>query len=394
MFIINALIIDGLGRSPVENGAVLIEGQKIKWVGNTGEMGQLPQTEEVIDAKGKALLPGLINAHVHLAQNGSAAPASQDLNVAEGYEALQAAKNALDTLKSGTTTVRDLGARTQAIIHLSEAISKGWLKGPRVISYGRCLTMTGGHGQFLGREADGVEGLRVAARQELKAGAKGIKLMATGGVLTPGTQLNSSQLTIEEMAAAVNEAHHSGKLAAAHAIGTQGIKNALLAGMDSIEHGSYLDEECIELMISKGSYLVPTLTAYHKVITHGRKAGIPEHSVKKAESAWESCLKSVAMARAAGVKIVVGTDAGTPFNLHTGVALEVCLLVEAGLTPMEAITAATLDAARLLQADDELGSIEMGKNADLLLVKGNPLQEIKALENVIMVIKDGVVSYS
>lgn len=389
MLFINARIIDGLGNPPIENGAVLIEGEKVKWVGPADKLPTLLKPEETIDAAGKTLLPGLINAHVHLAQNSPVNPSAQNLNVAEGYEALMAAKNALETLAHGVTTVRDLGARTQAVVHLAEAIRKGWVNGSRVVSYGRCLTMTGGHGQFLGKEADGVEGLRLAARHELKVGAEGIKLMATGGVLTPGTQLNSTQLTVEEMAAAVSEAHHAGKRTAAHAIGTQGIKNALLARVDSIEHGSYLDEECIELMLSKKSFLVPTLTAYYTVLTRGKEGGMQEHSLKKAESAWDNCLKSVAMARSAGIKIVVGTDAGTPFNPHVGVATEIRLLIEAGLTPLEALRAASIDAAELLQVDSVVGSIEVGKYADLLLVQGNPLRDINDLDNVRMVIKGG-----
>jgi imidazolonepropionase-like amidohydrolase len=244
---------------------------------------------------------------------------------------------------------------------------------------GHLICMTGGHGWPIGCEADGVDGLRRAAREQLKAGADLVKMIATGGVLTPGSQPGAAQLTLEELRAGVEEAHRAGRKAAAHAQGSEGIRNAVLAGIDSVEHGFFLTTEVIGMMVERGVYLVPTLTAARAIVEHGKKSGIPPSAVDKAMAAWQEHEKSFAKAVEAGVKVAMGTDAGTPFNEHGRNAQELVLLVEHGMSEAEAILSATSRAAELLGIADSVGSISVGKVADLLVVKGDPLEDIAVL---------------
>jgi imidazolonepropionase-like amidohydrolase len=262
---------------------------------------------------------------------------------------------------------------------------------PRVISCGSPLTMTGGHLHWEAVEADGEEEIRKAVRSELKRGAQWIKVMATGGVLTPGTDVGSAAYSQEELAAAVEAAQVGGRRVAAHAIGNAGIKNALRAGVASIEHGSYLDAEAIEMMMARNAVHVPTLSAYDGVVSGGIDAGVPPESVSKATRANESNLDSFIASLSAGVMVCAGTDAGTPHNPHGRVAHELGLMVNAGATPFQAIQCATLNAARLLNLSDEVGEVSPGKIADLLLVDGDPLADIRCLSHPVVVIQAGEV---
>jgi imidazolonepropionase-like amidohydrolase len=255
--------------------------------------------------------------------------------------------------------------------------------------------MTGGHGWQFGVEADGPAEVAKAARKELKAGADVIKLMATGGICTEGVEPGQAQLGLDELKAAVDEAHKAGRKSAAHAQGLTGIKNALWAGIDSIEHGTYLDEEAVGLMLEKGVWLVPTLSAGDNMIRNGKEAGIPAFAVDKSMAHRKPRLKSLVLAHKAGVKIAMGTDAGTPCNKHGENARELCLMVDNGFTPQEALTAACHGAAEVLGLDAEIGSLEPGKRADLLIVNGSPLENIGLLtlpENILGVFKDGALA--
>ncbi|MFN2364438.1 MAG: amidohydrolase family protein, partial [Halarsenatibacteraceae bacterium] len=230
---------------------------------------------------------------------------------------------------------------------------------------------------------------RKAAREQLKAGVDFIKIMATGGVMTEGVEPGAPQLTEVEMAAAIAEAHKSGRKTAAHAQGTEGIKNALKAGIDTIEHGVFLDDETIELMLKNDVYLVPTLSAVQSIVEEGVEAGIPEFAVRKSETVLDSHIRSFQRARKAGVKIDMGTDAGTPLNFHGANLSELELMVEHGMKPLEAIKAATLTGAEMIGLADELGSLEAGKDAHLLVVDGNPDKDIKDIHNIYQVYKNG-----
>lgn len=378
----NARVVDGLGGVIVP-GWVLIEEGKIAGVGPCDTSPHLQMRAEqagsVADLAGKTVLPGLIDCHVHLALDASPDPLKTIAGEGTGLSALRIASHARRTLEAGVTTVRDLGARAFATIEVRNAINSGLIPGPRMLCAGHLICMTGGHGWPIGREADGADEVRRAAREQLKAGADVVKLMATGGVLTPGTEPGAAQLTLEELRAGVEEAHKAGRKATAHAQGTEGIRNAVLAGIDSVEHGFFLTDEIIGMMVERGVYLVPTLAAARAIVQHGKESGIHPSAVDKAMAAQEAHVKSFAKALKAGVKVAMGTDAGTPFNEHGRNAQELVLLVEHGMSEAEAIQSATSRAAELLGIGDSVGSISVGKVADLLVVKGDPLQDISVL---------------
>ncbi|HEV2036247.1 MAG TPA: amidohydrolase family protein [Candidatus Dormibacteraeota bacterium] len=384
----NVRLIDGLGGQPRADWAVVVEGERIAWMGPDG---QAPAFGDglVVDGSGHSLLPGMINCHVHLCNDGAADLFAQVLNDSVPIATIRSVINARLTLEAGITTVRDCGAASQIAIEIAKAVDQGLIDGPRVRAAGRVVTMTGGHGHFIGREADGPDEVRKAVRAEIKGGAHFIKVMATGGVLTPGVDPSQTTFQLDELQAAVEEAHKAGRPAASHAIGNGGIKNALKAGIDSIEHGFYLDDEAVNLALKNKSFLVPTLIAVDQIVNNGPKGGIPEWVVRKAESESGHHRESFALAVRSGLKIAAGTDAGTPFNPHGDLALELAKMVEFGLPPMLALVAATSNAARLLHMDDQIGSIEKGKLADLILVLGDPLSDIGAMRHPALVMKSG-----
>lgn len=349
----------------------------------------LDPATEVIDAKGLTVLPGLINAHVHFCLDGS--NDSVPHLVAEPHltTAYRAAAAAEATLRAGTTTVRDVGCSGKIGIYLKKAIDAGFVRGPRMLASGPCIVMTGGHNRFIGVEVDGVDEARKAARQNLKAGADLIKVVSTGGVITSGVEPEHVQLSAEEMQAAVDEAHNCGKHAASHAQGEQGIANSLKAGVDTIEHGIYLTPALIETMLKQGSVLVPTLTPMRRILLGCGEERLPDYAVEKMRRTSEPWLDSFRAAIAAGVPIVAGTDAGTPGNPHGSVAVEVKFMVEAGMTEVLALKSATSVAANAIGLGDKVGQIRPGFHADLIFVRGNPLKDIRALDNLCGVMKDG-----
>src|SRR5581483_7350186 len=263
---------------------------------------------------------------------------------------------------------------------LMRAVSAGLVEGPRIVPAGRMITMTGGHGWPIGREADGADEVRKAVREQLKAGARAIKLMASGGVMTPGVDPRSPQLGLDELSAGVEEAHKAGVKTASHAQAAAGIRNAVFAGIDSIEHGIYLEDDVIEEMKRRGTALVATLAAPHNINALGEGAGMPPHVLEKSRMVAEAHLDSFRRAMRAGVTLASGTDAGTPGNQHGRNAQELRLMVEHGLSPAEAIRAATTHAAALLGLADQTGRIAPGFAANLLLVSGDPLADIAVLE--------------
>jgi imidazolonepropionase-like amidohydrolase len=339
--------------------------------------------------EGWTAIPGLINCHTHLCFDASpdAWAAWDGRSLTENV--LVAAQQAEAALRAGITTVRDLGGVDGVDLGLKKAIQGGIVPGPRMLVSGRLLCMTGGQAHSVGREVDGPAEARKGAREQLKAGADIIKVMATGGVLTPGVEPGSAQLTFEEMRAAIEEAEKAGKQTATHAQGTVGIKNAVRAGVDSVEHGFHLDAEAIDMMLERGTYLVPTLAALFHLLEVGPEAGVPAHALEKARRAVEAHLDSFRRAREAGVRIGAGNDGGTPFNPSSNLVSELELLVEAGMTPAEALDAAHRSAAELLRMEGEIGTVEAGKMADLVVVDSDPLAEISALREVRMVIKGG-----
>jgi len=394
-------IIDGSGRDPIPHGMVIIQEETIQAVGPAGTV-EMAAGSEVYEAEGKTVMPGLIDSHVHLTGSGEASWV-QTIKDTIPYTALRAAVNARATLAAGITSVRDAAAPWGIDVALKRAIGEGHIPGPRLVVSGPGLSITGGHGDpangwpseisFRGREmsvVDSPDEARRAARAHLRDGADCIKLCATGGVLSEGDLPTSRGLTVEEMRAAIEEAHNLGKKTLAHAQGSTGIRNAILAGIDSIEHGCYLTEEIIDMMLARGIFLVPTLSAVHHIVQQGRDGGIPAYAVEKARRMQEAHWRSFQMALRAGVKIAMGTDAATPFNYHGKNALELELMVKAGMSPMQAIVASTSRGAELLGLDS--GELKPGRLADVLVVEGDPLTDISCLQDparICLVMKGG-----
>ena len=343
---------------------------------------------ETVDVSGQVVAPGLVDSHVHLMMDARPDVAT---TAEEGPELLsyRAAANLRANVEAGVTTVRDLGAPGSLAIDAGRAVDEGVLDGPNVVACGENVVMTGGHGHWFGREADGVDEVRKAAREQLKRGAGVVKTMATGGVLTEGAVTGAPELTQQELSALVDAASAKGVPTAAHAHGRQGIRNAVRAGITSVEHGTFMDEDTAELMAREGTYWVPTASALEGIVENGVEAGIPEEAVEKAEDAQERFERAWEHALDAGVTIAMGTDAGTPFNFHGENALrEMELMVEYGLTSAAALEAATVTAAELLGLSD-VGRVAEGYRADLLVLDDDPNEDVTAWRDAAAVYRDG-----
>ena len=387
-------VITGSDQGVFENGTVVIDNGRITAVGAANEVEDPQGTFETINVKGRTILPGLIDMHTHVCP-------FTDAETREGINAstvtkslLRAMENIRRSTASGVTTVRDMGAKHTGIFALQQAIDAGQIVGPRMLPAGAAIAMTGGHGyNSVANEADGPEAVRALAREQLMHGAECIKVMATGGAGTPGERVNDSQLTIEEMAAAIDEAHKKGKTTASHATYPQGVLDSLEAGVDTIEHGLYLDDASIQKLLETGRYFVPTLEAYERIVRLGTTV-YPAYFVPKGEMVVGPHKESFQRAIEAGVKIAAGTDAGGHFWPLGDIALELERMVEFGLSSEQAIYAATRNAADALQRLESLGTLEVGKIADVIVVDGDPLSDISALQNVSLVMKDGQVQVS
>jgi imidazolonepropionase-like amidohydrolase len=392
--LVNANVIDGLGGT--FPGWLVMDRGRILAIGHAGDslpedLGQKGENE-ITDLNGKTLMPGMIDAHVHITADGSADLQAQITNDSPALTALKMAKNCQLSLQAGFTTVRDLGGRNHVNLEVRNAINSGLLQGPTVLSCGRVVCMTGGHGWYMGNEADGPDQIRRAVRQELKAGADVIKLMSTGGVLTMGVDPNARQLSCEELKAGIEEAHNAGRKTTTHALGIGGVANAIEAGIDCIEHGFFLTDELIEKMILKDIWLVPTIIPVIRLIEMGEAGRIPDWVKKKIVSYGDSWKMGAVRARKAGVKIALGTDTGTPFNFHGKNAEELVALVDIGFEPAEVIAATTIRAAELLGLAEDIGSLTSGKKADLVVVHGDPTRDISILSDptkIVLVYKDG-----
>jgi imidazolonepropionase-like amidohydrolase len=382
-----ALVIDGVSEQPVEDGVVVIEDESIASVSSAAN---LPPGADIVDLGDVTLLPGLIDAHVHLVWNASAEPHELVAREGRALTALRCARSATLHLRAGVTTVRDTGATDALSVDVARAVELGVLPGPRVVAAGRVVAMTGGHAWFLGREADGPDAVRHAVRDELKGGASCIKFMASGGVYGHAEEPGAPQLTVEEMRPGVEEAHKAGRKVAAHAYSVEAISNALEAGVNSIEHGSFLDVKTAERMREKGVYLVPTISVYAAMYAKGPELGAPEYIQRKTPEVLDASREAFRLGLEVGVPIAAGTDCGAPGHPHGSLPEELRLMVEAGATPMQALRFGTAAAAELLGIGEELGTLEPGKKADLVAVTGNPLQDIDALREVRLVLRGGV----
>lgn len=399
----NAALIDGTGKPPILDAAILIEDNQIRAVDSANSI-KLPAAEIVeIDAGGGHILPGLFDTHVHLLFEGF--NMTRDMMTPFSSRFYNSVDFMRRTIEAGVTSVRDAGGADAGV---KQAVESGAIVGPRMQISISVLTITGGHGDgwmlsgnkwetfpgypgFPHGRVDGEQHVRQKVRQVLRAGAEVIKICATGGVLNPTDHPEFIQFSPEELRVIVEEADfRRGVKVMAHAQGAQGIKNAVRAGIHSIEHGIYLDDEAIELMLENDTYLVPTLLAPVGILEVGEKGGMPDYGIRKALEVVDIHRESIARAHKAGVRIAMGTDcAVTP---HGQNLRELGLMVEIGMSPMQAILASTSQAAECLGWDDRLGTLEPGKLADLVISKTDPLQDIHSLENVdniSLVMKDG-----
>lgn len=390
-------LIDVRAGRVLNDQAILIEGDRIKQVGSSQSV-KAPAGARVIDLSSATVLPGLIDCHTHLTFDPSHSGYSA-LGISTPREALYGAKNARVTLEAGFTTVRNVGANGYADIALRDAINAGDVPGPRIDASGPAIGVTGGHcdESLLAPEfrhkgdgvADGVPALMAKTREIAKYGADCIKICASGGVLSKGDSPEATQFSDEEIRAIVAEAHRLGRKVAAHAHGAAGIKQAVMAGADSIEHASFIDDEAMQLMKEQGTYLVPTIYLGDWFMENYKRMGVPEFMVDKAKVVMPAARLNIARAFKAGVKVAFGTDAAVyPHGLN---AHEFSVMVKLGMTAMQSIQAATVNAADLLGWSDRVGSLEPGLFADIIAVNGDPASQVSVLEKVVFVMKGGQV---
>src|SRR5690242_9451099 len=399
-----ARLIDGTGAPAITNGVIVIDDNKITAVGNSASV-NIPANAKVIDLGDVTLLPGFIDAHTHLIGRVLGDPAGENALVRDyaSFAAILGVQNARATLMAGFTSVRNVGAEGPFDdMALRKAIDEGWTQGPRIITAGHALGMRGGHCDENGFRpglfdpgieagvADGPDQIRAAVRYQIKYGADVIKTCATGGVLSEGDAVGATQYTFEELKAMVDEATKLERKVAAHAHGTEGIKIAVRAGVSSIEHGSFLDEEGARLMKERGTFLVPTLSAAEAVEKAAKSGVLKGLRAEKALAAAAAARHAIKLAVANKIPIALGTDAGVV--PHGSNAHEFVLMVQwGGMSNMDSIVAGTLNAAKLLGWDKHLGSLTIGKWADIVAVSGDPLANIENMQKVVFVMKDGVV---
>ena len=382
----NGLLIDGSGQDPIPNAAVVIKGDRIEAAGPLAEFD--PATfegsdHEVIDVGGKVVMPGLINCHEHLDERWGVGPYQVRAMEPLTRKLLRAVRNALIALQEGMTTIRDAGGKEGLGLALKKEIAEGLILGPRIVTCGEPIGMTGGHGWEVQIEADGPDEVRKATRKLLKAGADFIKLMASGGYIEQSKdQPWSLQLSEEEMRAAFEEAKKAGKKTTVHAHPPVAIKAAIAAGVDCIEHGGLMDRETAELMAREGIFLVPTLAESWVIAERGLELGRPVWLVEASRKHMGKS-QTLKLAAQAGIKMAVGTD------VAASMAKEMELMQEGGLSAMEVLVAATRNGAELCDLLDETGTIEVGKSADVIVIDGNPLKDMRDMRKVVLVFKQG-----
>lgn len=403
--LIGGTLIDGSGKEPIKNVTVLIDGPVIEEIEGKNSI-KLPEVCEVIDVTGKTIMPGMMDLHVHLSLDASDVLRWQwgvgaALDIPLTMFGLKAFARARRTLAMGFTTLRDVGDFADQAISLRNAINSKIVEGPRILASGPYLSTTSGAANYLppwlyrtdiiGNVADGVDGVLKFVRRQIKMGVDWVKFVATGG----GTMntWDKQQFNDDEIRTIIGEAHRKGRLVCAHCIQSQGTLASVREGVDTVEHGSELTEEIIDLMLKKETFLVPTLYVMVAVVDRGTEFGFPMDAIETCRPILDRHLRSFQMALKAGVKIAFGTDAGYP-SVHGTNAYELELMVKYGMTPMDAIVAATKTSACALRLDDRLGTIEKGKLADIIVVDGDPLKDIRILQDekkIRLVMKEGIV---
>lgn len=385
-------LFDGKENAYKENVAILVEDGIIK---ELVDKNKVPVEYDVRDLGDQYIVPGLFDCHVHLVWSGSAHPKAVMVNETSEMTAIRTAENARMSLMHGVTTVRDVGGDYKCVLAVRDAIENNEIRGSRVLASGNPLIMTGGHVHEFGLEVDGPHEARKGVRQLMKRDVDLIKIMASGGIYGKSESPGQPQMTVEEMSVIVEEAHLSGRKVAAHAEGIQGIKNAIKAGVDTIEHGNLMDKEIAKEMAEKGIFIVPTIaTFYYKAKFPENLEGVPDYVVRKVQEIIEGSYNVIRYAKEFGIPIAAGTDDGATCMKHGALFYELELYVHCGLTPYEALITATSNAAKACGVEKELGTIEPGKKADFIGVANDPLADISSLREVVTVVKDGVLEKS
>lgn len=397
-------LFDATGDKVRENVVIVVEDERIQSVNPAGSA-SIPAGATVIDLSHATVLPGLIDCHTHLGSRADRYDEIYNFKDTPFQSAFAAVVHARKTLEAGFTSVRDVGSLPFLAVDLRNSIKEGLVPGPRIVASGPPISITGGHGDLNNfspqtrvsmfpeerdfQIADGVDQIRHVVRAQVKYGVDVIKILATGGVLSKGDSPGAPQFTFEELKAAAEEAHMAGRKIAAHAHGTQGIKNAILAGIDSIEHASLIDDEGIRLAKEHGTYLVMDIYNDDYILSKAIEFGLPQENVDKEKMVGRLQRENFQKAVQAGAKMAFGTDAGV--YPHGDNAKQFFYMVKYGMTPAQAIRAATSSAADLIGRSKDVGSIEAGKYADIIAVSADPLQDVRVLENVGFVMKGGVV---
>jgi imidazolonepropionase-like amidohydrolase len=385
LIIRNVRLIDCTGAPPVPSATIGVEEGGISWIGPGGSCPRPLSHCLQIDGRGLTLIPGLIDCHEHFTGDGGLDLAERLADDPPEVAAVRASNNARRALFAGVTTARDPGSRGGININIARAVSSGCIVGPRVLAGGEWLAFPGTWGTFA-RTMHTQEEMLAAVREQMARGAAFIKIGATG-IRPDGSTF--ATLGAEVLSAVVRTAHQAGLKVSAHCVGHEGTRQAAEAGVDSIEHGFYLDEDTAGIMAKKGVYLVPTMSTWDARLRQGRVAGLSKEQLTTTEERRESSIASFKRALAAGVKMAAGSDAGGSPVYHGFLVRELELMVQAGLSPEAALLSATRDAAALLGVQDQVGTIEVGKVADLLLIDGDPLSDITALRNVWSVFQAG-----
>lgn len=384
--LLNLVLIDGRGTPPVPGAWLVVEDGRIV----EARAGALPpgRFDATIDFEGRTCLPGLIDLHTHLCWDGSRDPV--EVNAREGHDLtlLRMVAHARQTLERGVTTVRDVGCVDDLSLVLTRAIAARTVPGPRLVASGRTLVMTGGHDPFWGVFCDGPWACAAGVRGQAYRGAGVIKVAATGGVYgrAEGEDVGTAELRLEELQAVCQEAHRLGLRVASHAVGREGIDNSVEAGCDTIEHGIFASDAALRGMAAGGRFLTPTLFIYRTIA----EGAAPDYAVRKAIACARQHPDTVARARALGVSLTAGSDSGSPGAPHPAIFAELRdLVARGGFTPLEAITAATGTNARALGLESEIGTLAPGRQADLLVVDGDPATDVTALERTYAVMCTG-----
>ncbi len=392
--IVGGTIVDLDGKSPLENAVILISGERISATGSADEI-TVPADADIIAAKSTWLIPGLMNMHVHLGLKLPGKMQAELANETEGELVLRMADNARRTLLAGITTIRLPGDDRWGDLALDKAIRKGQAIGPRIFSAGEALAITAGHGAEKGQVYhDGPDELVKAARQQISAGATWVKILISGGIATDGGDIAEALMTPEEISAVIDAAHRFGIKVAAHSGSPEATNTAIDAGIDSIEHGYFLDRKTLRRMRKEGTWLVPTILVSQPALApFFEEIGTPKWYMTRRESVGEHHWRALQMAIEEGVSIALGTDQlpAAPTDGTTATVREAEYYVEAGMTPLQALRSATIETARLLDAEKDLGSLAAGKYADILAFASDPVKDIKALRNILLIMKGGTV---